>query len=110
MLLFNHFFGDYVADIATMEVGVGASSANNPPVSADQSETSSGNNNQVSAYQNDNECPSFPETPATRKEDDAKTDENIPPVVEQKVLVNGVPFVDGNGAASVPAKRRIPWP
>ena len=100
MLLFNHFFGDYVADIATMEVGVGASSANNPPVSADQSETSSGNNNQVSAYQNDNECPYFPETPATRKEDDAKTDENIPPVVEQKVLVNGVPFVDGNGAAS----------
>ena len=100
MLLFNHFFGDYVADIATMEVGVGASSANNPPVSADQSETSSGNNNQVSAYQNDNECPYFPETPATRKEDDAKTDENIPAVVEQKVLVNGVPFVDGNGAAS----------
>ena len=87
MLLFNHFFGDYVADIATMEVGGEASSANNPPVSASQSETSSRNNDQVPASQNDNECPYFPETPATRKEDD-------PAVVEQKVLVNGVPFVD----------------
>ena len=95
MLLFNHFFGDYVADIATMEVGGEASSANNPPVSAGQSETSCLNNDQVSASQNDNECPYFPETPATRKEDDLKTNENVPAVVEQKVLVNGVPFVDG---------------
>ena len=63
------------------------------------SETSfSGNNDQVSASQNDNECPYFPETPATRKEDDVKADEDIPAVVEQKVLVNGVPFVDGVGA------------
>ena len=63
------------------------------------SETSfSGNNDQVSASQNDNECPYFPETPATRKEDDVQADEDIPAVVEQKVLVNGVPFVDGVGA------------
>ena len=101
MLMFNHFFGDYVADIARVYVDVGgeASTTDNPPLSSGPSEnSSSGNNDQVSASQNDNECPYFPETPATRKEDDVKADEDIPAVVEQKVLVNGVPFVDGVGA------------
>ena len=70
MLMFNHFFGDYVADIARVYVEVGgeASTTDNPPLTSGPSETSpSGNNNQVSASQNDNECPYFPETPATRK-------------------------------------------
>ena len=101
MQMFNHFFGDYVADIARVYVEVGgeASTTDNPPLTSGPSETSSsGNNDQVSASQNDNECPYFPETPATRKEDDVKTDEDIPAVVEQKVLVNGVPFVDGVGS------------